>query len=646
MKNAFLVLITFITLQTIDLKAQIRLPKLISDGVVLQRNEELKLWGWAAANEKVKLAFKDKDYVTTADISGKWLILLPKQVAGGPYKLEFKASNEITVSDVLFGDVWICSGQSNMELPMERVKGKYEQVIKNATNSSIRQFLVPDKYNFKTELDDFDSGSWVSCSPENVLNFSAVAYFFAKSISEKYPIPIGLINTSLGGSPVEAWMGESALKPFPLAYQEVQKFKSDSLIDAIQKSDQKRNDDWYSELNTKDNGLSNNKPIWNQATIDDSDWKEMQIPGYWADGSLGNINGVVWFRKEITVPKSAADKPAKLVLGRIVDQDFVYINEKFVGTTGYQYPPRIYSVNSNVLKEGKNTITVRVINNSGRGGFVLDKPYYLVVENDTINLQGGWKYKLGTEMKSLAGPTFIRWKPAGLYNAMIAPLLNFKIKGAIWYQGESNTSNPSDYKKTFPAMITNWREKWNQGDFPFLFVQLANFMEEKSIPTESNWAALRQAQFESLSVPNTGMAVAIDLGEWNDIHPLNKEAVGKRLALQAQKIAYHLKNSIASGPAPEKYSFTKNHVMISFKDIGKGLISKDGAGLKYFSISNDGKNFVWAKAQIIGNQVKVWNHSVQNPIVVRYAWADNPQTANLFSKEGLPATPFQIQKNK
>jgi sialate O-acetylesterase len=614
--------------------------------VVLQRNEELKIWGWAAANEKVKLIFKAKEYFTTADNLGKWIIKLPKQAAGGPYQLEFKASNVITVSDVLFGDVWVCSGQSNMELPMERVKGKYEAVIKNATNSSIRQFLVPDKYDFKSELEDFDSGSWVSCSPENVLNFSAVAYFFAKSISEKYNVPIGLINTSLGGSPVEAWMSEEALKPFPLAYQEVQKFKNDSLIDAIQQKDQKRNDDWYAEINSKDNGLSNNKPIWNQLTTDDSDWKEMQIPGYWADGALGNVNGVVWFRKEITIPKSAAGKAAKLVLGRIVDQDFVYINEDFVGTTGYQYPPRIYPVNANVLKEGKNTITVRVINNSGRGGFVLDKPYYLVVEKDTIKLQGAWKYKLGTEMKPLAGPTFIRWKPAGLYNAMIAPLLNFKIKGAIWYQGESNTSNPSNYNKTFPAMIANWRARWTQGNFPFLFVQLANFMEEKSIPAESNWAALRQAQLESLAVPNTGMAVAIDLGEWNDIHPLNKEDVGKRLALQAQRIAYHEKNDMASGPIPDNYNFAKDYVMISFKNIGKGLISKGSSELNYFSISNDGKNFVWAKAQIIENQVKVWNDSIQNPIIVRYAWADNPQTANLFSREGLPATPFQIQKKQ
>lgn len=646
MKHTLLLLIAFFTLQTINLKAQIRLPKLISDGMVLQCNEELKIWGWAAPNENVKLKFKAKEYAATADKSGKWLIKLPKQAAGGPYQMVFKASNLITISDILFGDVWICSGQSNMELPMDRVKGKYEAVIKNATNSSIRQFLVPDKYDFKSELDDFDSGSWVSCTPENVLNFSAVAYFFAKNISEKYHVPIGLINTSLGGSPVEAWMSDSALKSFPSAYQEVQKFKSDSLIDAIQKSDQKRSDDWYADLNAKDMGLSESKPVWNQTTIDDSDWKEMQIPGYWADGFLGNVNGVVWFRKEITISKSAVNKPAKLVLGRIVDQDFVYINQDFVGTTGYQYPPRIYPVTVNVLKEGKNTITVRVINNSGRGGFVLDKPYYLVIGNDTINLQGNWKYKLGAQMKPLAGPTFIRWKPEGLYNAMIAPLVNFKIKGAIWYQGESNTSNPLVYNKTFSALIKNWREKWNQGDFPFLFVQLANFMEGKSIPTESNWAALRQAQLETLSVPNTGMTVAIDLGEWNDIHPLNKEDVGKRLALQAQKIAYHEKNVIASSPAPEKYLFTKDYVLISFKDVGKGLMSKGGSELKYFSISNDGKNFVWAKAQLIGNKLKVWNDSIPNPIVVRYAWADNPQGANLFSKDGLPATPFQIQKNR
>jgi len=640
-KTVLLVLFFF---QSVNLICQIRLPRLISDGVILQRNTEIKIWGWASPNEKVVLAFKEKTYKTQADQYGNWKIMLPAQNAGGPYEMTFEASNEIKLQDVLFGDVWICSGQSNMELPMERVKEKYGEVIKNSKNSNIRQFLVADRYDFKKEQDDLESGNWIAANPESVLNFSAIAYFFAKEIYEKNHVPIGLINTALGGSPVEAWMSEDALKKFPSAYEEAQKFKNDELIKQIETSDKKRSDDWYKELNDKDKGISENSLNWSQSNIDESDWNIMEIPGFWANQSIGNVNGAVWFRKEIEAPKSMVGKPAKLYMGRIVDQDFVYVNGELIGTTGYQYPPRRYELKPTVLKEGKNTISIRVINNSGSGGFVLDKPYYLAVGNDTIDLKGKWKYKLGAVMEPSQAPTFIRWKPEGLYNAMIAPLINFKIKGVLWYQGESNTSNPSEYAKTFPALINDWRQKWNQGNFPFLFVQLPNFMEAYPEPRESNWAALRQAQLETLSLPNTGMAVAIDLGEWNDIHPLNKEAVGNRLALLARKIAYGENNIYASSPIPSNSKFKKNKVIISFENVGSGLMIKNGTELKSFAISNDGVHFVWAKAKIIGNKVKIWNENIVNPTVVRYAWDNNPSDANLFTNEGLPSTPFELKK--
>ena len=624
--------------------SQIKLPKLISDGVVLQRNEKVKIWGWASPNEKITLNFKSKNYLTEADKEGNWAILLPAQKAGGPYEMVLKASNEIKVKDILFGDVWICSGQSNMELPMERVKEKYGEIIKNSKNDNIRQFLVPDKYDFKQPQTDLDSGNWLSANPENVLQFSAVAYFFAKEINEKTQVPIGLINTALGGSPVESWMSERALKAFPKAFDEAQKFKNDDLIKQIEDSDKKRNDDWYAFVNASDKGLLDKNEQWNQANIDDNNWSKMAIPGYWAEQSIGKVNGAVWFRKEINVPKSMVGKPAKLFMGRIVDQDFVYVNGEFVGTTGYQYPPRRYEVKSTVLKEGKNTIAVRVINNSGSGGFVLEKPYYLAVGNDTIDLKGEWKYKLGVEMKPLQGPTFIRWKPEGLYNAMIAPLLNLKIKGVLWYQGESNTGNPFGYKEAFSTMITDWRTKWGQGNFLFLFVQLTNYMEEYPEPRESNWAALRQSQLETLSVPNTGMAVTIDVGEWNDIHPLNKEAVGHRLALLARKMTYGETKITASSPMPSTATFENDKAIISFANVGGGLTIKKGTELESFAISNDGIHFVWAKAKISGNKVEVWNEKISNPTVVRYAWDNNPAAANLFSKEGLPATPFEVKK--
>lgn len=641
MNKLKIVLIVFVFISSNELFSQIKLPRLISDGIVLQRNEKVKIWGWAAPKEKIKLEFNTKTYATEADQNGNWNVILPAQKAGGPYEITLKASNEIKIKDILFGDVWICSGQSNMELPMERLKEKYGEIIKNSKNANIRQFLVPDKYNFNKEQIDFESGEWVSADPKTVLEFSGVAYFFAKEIYEKEHIPIGLINSALGGSPVEAWLSEDALKAFPEAYNETQKFKNNDYIEQIEAVDKKRNDDWYDLLNKKDMGLYNH---WDLSGNYDGDWKQMQIPGYWAETEIGNVNGSVWFRKEIEVPKSMVGKPAKLFMGRIVDQDFVYVNDKMIGTTGYQYPPRRYDVDVNVLKEGKNTISIRVISNSGKGGFVLEKPYFLAVGNDTIDLKGNWKYKLGAVMPPLEGATFIRWKPEGLFNAMIAPLLNLKIKGVIWYQGESNTANPKLYAKTFPAMIKNWRQKWGQGDFPFLFVQLTLFMEGFPEPRESNWAALRQSQLETLSVPNTGMAVTIDVGEWNDVHPLNKEAVGHRLALLARKMAYGETNLTASSPMPSVFQFEKDKAIISFANVGKGLMIKKGNELKSFAISNDGVNFVWANAKIIGNKVEVWNEKITNPTVVRYAWDNNPATANLSSKDGLPSTPFEVKK--
>lgn len=621
--------------------SQIKLPRLISDGVILQRDEKVKVWGWAAANESIKLEFKAKTYTAKADQEGNWNIILPAQKAGGPYEMVFKASNEITVKDILFGDVWICSGQSNMELPMERLKEKYGNVIANSENNKIRQFLVPDRYDFIKEQTDVASGNWIAANSKTVLDFSGVAYFFAKAIYEKEHIPIGIINSALGGSPIEAWLSEEALVAFPEAYKESQKFKNKELIKEIETGDKKRNDDWYDLLNKTDLGLNNH---WDLAGTYDKDWGQMSIPGYWADTSIGNVNGVVWFRKEIEVPKSMVGKSAQLFMGRIVDQDFIYVNDELIGTTSYQYPPRRYEVGANVLKEGKNTISIRVINNSGKGGFVEDKPYFLAVGKDTIDLKGIWKSKLGAKMEPLEGPTFIRWKPEGLYNAMIAPLTNLKIKGVLWYQGESNSGNPKLYAKTLPALIQDWRTKWNQGNFPFLYVQLPNFMESNPEPRESNWAVMRQAQLESLRVPNTAMAVTIDLGEWNDIHPLNKQDVGNRLALLARKLAYGESKLNASSPMPSTAVFEKEKAILSFKNVGGGLIVKNGTELKSFAISNDGKNFVWAKAKIVGDKVEVWNENVMNPTVVRYAWDNNPVDANLFSKEGLPSTPFEVKK--
>lgn len=641
-----LLLLFVFCLLSISVFAQVRLPKLISDGMVLQRSQELTIWGWASPGENVILTFKKSEFSATANQDGNWEIRIPPQKAGGPYEMVFEASNQLTVKNILFGDVWVASGQSNMELWMGRVRYTYHDEIQNSENPEIRQFIVPDQYDFKQTHRDFESGQWQSANPESILEFSAVAYFFAKELYEQYQVPIGIINAALGGSPVEAWMSEESLKEFPDAYKELQKFKDDDLIQQIQQEDQQRIGNWYSELNQKDEGL-NAEPEWSQPNLDDSGWDKMDLPGYWSEEtSIGDQNGVVWFRREINVPERMTGKSARLWMGRIVDQDSVFVNGQLAGTTGYQYPPRRYHLDSAVLKPGKNELAVRVINSSGSGGFVPDKPYYISVGTDTLPLTGNWKYKLGASMEPLASQTFIRWKPAGLYNRMITPLLDYSIKGVIWYQGESNTGNPGVYEERFSTVIQTWRDEWKQGDFPFLFVQLANFMETTDEPVQSNWAELRQAQLNTLQLPNTGMAVTIDVGEWNDIHPLNKKDVGYRLALQARKIAYDEDNLVAAGPIPKNSTFNSDHVIIEFENIGEGLNTSDGESPDHFSISEDGEHFLWAKAEIQGDSIKVWNDDISNPVAVRYAWADNPESANLYNKNGLPATPFEVIRDK
>lgn len=633
MKKFVLVIFVLVSLVTIS---QVKLPQLVSDGMVLQRDVELKIWGWSSPSENISIQFLETTYETQANENGEWEVLIPKQKAGGPYEMIISASNTIILNDILIGDVWVCSGQSNMELTMQRVSWVYPDEIADSENNYIRHFEVPDKYDFKEPQKDLTGGKWVKANPQYVLDFSAVGYFFAKELYDKYQVPIGLINSSLGGSPAQAWLSEESLKQLPGYYDEAKRFRDDSLIEEIESSDQERMNDWYSKLDKKDEGFK----TWYKPDVDLSDWPRMNVPGHWSDTDLGDVNGVVWFRKDLELPSSLAEKKAELILGAIVDADSTFINGIYVGNTTYRYPPRRYQVPQGILKQGKNSIVIRVVNSSGKGGFVFDKDYEIQFDKDTIDLKGEWYYKLGATMEPLASQTFIRWKPLGLYNAMINPLINYKMKGVIWNQGESNASKPKDYTELMTTLINDWRNKWGQGDFPFLFVQLASFMESKDQPSESNWALLREAQLNTLSVKNTGMAVTIDIGEWNDIHPLNKKDVGKRLALAAQKIAYG-EDVVYSGPIYSSMTIKGNKIILSFDNIGSGLVTKGDGPLKQFAIAGADKRFVWANAEILDNMVIVYSDEIENPIAVRYAWADNPEGANLFNKEGLPASPFR-----
>lgn len=634
MKNRILYLLFFLaTICGFD--AKVRLPALVSDGMILQRNQDLKIWGYADAGEKITIKFINKTYNATADQNGNWSFMLPKLNAGGPFIMTI---NEITLKDILIGDVWVASGQSNMELPMRRLTPLYENEIKNANNQNIRFFTVPQKYNFKAPQNDLDGGKWESTNPQTILNFSGVAYFFAKELNEKNKVPVGIIHTSLGGSPVQAWMDEKSLKKYPEYLAEAEKWKNDDLIQSTESQEQSLSKAWYAELDQSDIGLNQH---WEKDNANDSGWKTMMVPGSWEDQE-GSFDGSVWFRKEIILPKGVDQKTAFLNLGRIKDADVTYINGIKVGNVTYEYPPRWYDIPKGVLKEGKNIITVRVINGSGKGQFIADKPYYLEIDGQKTDLKGEWKYKIGAKMEKMApGQTFIRWKPVGLYNAMINPLINYKIKGFIWYQGESNTGKPKEYGDLLSTMISDWRSKWNKNDLPFFIVQLANFMEKKDDPIESNWAELREQQRQvSLNVPYSGLAVTIDVGEWNDIHPLNKKIIGDRLALQALKVGEG-KKIIADGPVYQSMKTEGNTIILSFKSGTDDLVQGSLTG---FAIQQKDGSYQWAKAEAKGNKVIVWNDQVTNPVNVRYDWADNPD-GNLKNKSGLPASPFTTEKN-
>ncbi|MEO7989699.1 MAG: sialate O-acetylesterase, partial [Chryseolinea sp.] len=552
--------------------------------------------------------------------------------------------NQITIKDILVGDVWLCSGQSNMVHSLKLHQERYASEIAQATNSQIRNFTIPTATNLNQTTSDFVNGSWKDVTPQNIMDFSVVAYFFAKKLYEQYHIPIGIINASVGGTPIEAWTSEQGFKEFPEILSTIQKNKDTTYVNSTNRIALSVSKEWEKRP-VADKGLTESKP-WYDTSYVPKNWHTINIPGYWEDQGVRNLDGVVWYRREIDLPSSLTGLPAKIALGRIVDADFLYINGVLVGNTTYQYPQRRYNVPAGLLKAGKNIFVIRVINNGGKGGFVPDKPYHLSTGNQTIDLKGYWQYKVGEvyeRREQGVSAIAAQNQPTALFNAMVAPLTNYAIKGIVWYQGESNAGKAEEYKKLLPALIADWRSQWKQSELPFLYAQLPNFMEANYSPEESGWATLRDAQLKTLSVPYTGMAVAIDLGEWNDIHPGNKKPLGERLALAAQKVAYGEKNVVYSGPTYTTYKVVGNKIVIAFSNVGSGLLSMDGEELHHFAIAGANKKFVWAKAIIENNTVVVWNEKVSEPQFVRYAWADNPDRANLYNKEGLPASPFTTE---
>ena len=525
--------------------AKVKLPALISDGMVLQREQPIKVWGTADAGESVQVKFLKNatptgvkggklkaTYPATADENGQWSLTLPAMKPGGPYILQV---NDIELKDILVGDVWLCSGQSNMELPVSRVTDMFRDEISAYENTNIRQLKVPNIFNFhapQTDLPDYVA--WKPLTQENVMNFSALGYFFAKAMYEKNNIPVGLINSSWGGTPVEAWISEEGLKEFPKYINDKRQYEDDAYLKSIKQTEGLSFYRWNTSLYRGDAGLHEATP-WYAANYNDKDWKTVDLFSTdWGTNGLNPINGSHWFRKEVEVPQDWNGKEATLRLGCIVDADSVYVNGTFVGTVSYQYPPRIYTIPAGVLKAGKNTVTIRLISNNGYPHFVKEKPYKIVCGNEEVSLQGEWKYRLGASMPPAPGMMFFCYKPVCLYNAMIAPLQNYGICGVLWYQGESNVDRRNEYAALLTAMIADWRSTFGNPELPFYIVELADFLSRDDVSGRQAWAEMRKEQAKVAETNrNTRLIRNSDLGEWNDIHPLDKKTLGQRAAESA-----------------------------------------------------------------------------------------------------------------
>ena len=525
--------------------AKVKLPALISDGMVLQREQPIKVWGTADAGESVQVKFLKNatptgvkggklkaTYTATADENGQWSLTLPAMKPGGPYILQV---NDIELKDILVGDVWLCSGQSNMELPVSRVTDMFRDEISAYENTNIRQLKVPNIFNFhapQTDLPDYVA--WKPLTQENVMNFSALGYFFSKAMYEKNNIPVGLINSSWGGTPVEAWISEEGLKEFPKYINDKRQYEDDAYLKSIKQTEGLSFYRWNTSLYRGDAGLHEATP-WYAANYNDKDWKTVDLFSTdWGTNGLNPINGSHWFRKEVKVPQDWNGKEATLRLGCIVDADSVYVNGTFVGTVSYQYPPRIYTIPAGVLKAGKNTVTIRLISNNGYPHFVKEKPYKIVCGNEEVSLQGEWKYRLGASMPPAPGMMFFCYKPVCLYNAMIAPLQNYGIRGVLWYQGESNVDRRNEYAALLTAMIADWRSTFGNPELPFYIVELADFLSRDDVSGRQAWAEMRKEQAKVAETNrNTRLIHNSDLGEWNDIHPLDKKTLGQRAAESA-----------------------------------------------------------------------------------------------------------------
>ena len=660
--------VTVATVGSLPAWAQPKLNNAFGDHMVLQRsnqsaNDKTVIWGMSSPGANVVASVAGVSGEATADATGKFRVVLDDLKAGGPHTLVVSdATGKVEYSNVLIGDVYFASGQSNMEWRLNSTKNAAMEIA-DSTHPTIRLLLIRRATSVEGPKTDV-TAKWSMCDPTTTPEFSAVAYFFGRELQtavmeDGKPVPIGLVQGAWGGTAAEVWTPRAALENHEMFAQRVKDADAGvARYPEARKAWEQSVKEWDANSMQTDPGDPAGTGDLAAADFDDSSWKTMTQPKRWEDDGLA-IDGAVWFRKEFFVDAATAAAGGDLLLPAIDDCDVTYINGAKVGET----PPsatsmtvaRKYEVKPGVLKAGRNVVAVRVFDRSQMGGFVSwIGSMKLVAGNTEIDLSGAWKYLVTVQLAPRnAGPRPPEpigpnspAVPATLYNAMVAPVIDMSLKGVIWYQGESNAGRAEAYATLFPLMINQWREKFGRNEpgdeLPFLWVQLANYTPAKPEPGESDWAELREAQTKTLSLPKTGQAVTIDIGEARDIHPRNKQDVGKRLALAAMKVVYGM-DVVYSGPMYEQMNVDGGKIRLSFEHAA-GLNAKGGKPTG-FAIAGSDRKWVWAEAKIEGNEVVVWSDAVKEPVAVRYGWATNPQegpsTANLYNAAGLPASPFR-----
>ncbi len=625
----------------------ITMNPLFTDNMVLQQKQDIPIWGMAEPGGEVLVIFNEQQQKVIVDDKGKWKVSLSPVPAGGPYELVIRGEKTHKIKNVMVGEVWVCSGQSNMEMPIGGI-GKvtnYKEEIANSNYPNIRLLMV-EKVMATTPQEKIISDGWAECSPETTPNFSAAAYFFGRNLHKELNVPIGLIQSAYGGTIIEPWTSGVTLKKMPEFTEIVQEIESNKITDEEKEIEKRRKlAEWPDKIEEilVNSGILNHG--FQNSDFDTNDWQTMKLPTVWEAVDI-YIDGVVWFSKNVSIPKSWDGEDLTLTLGKINDYDITWFNGKRVGRGIDVNDLRVYKVPGSIVKTGQNKIVVQVLDIGGSGGlYGPAEDMKLSSSKNSISLVGNWKYKLDPikmdvhKLPEKQDQNAGVHRPTVLYNGMINPLLPYGIRGVIWSQGASNAERSHQYRELFKAMIKDWRRAWGQGDFPFLFTQFANYEKVEPLPVENVWAELREAQTMALHLPNTGMAVTIDIGEAKDIHPKNKQDVGKRLALSALATVYE-KDIAYSGPLYKSMKIEGDKIYLQFTNTDKGLRIKGGNKLKEFAIAGKDKKFVWAEAKIEGDEIVVSNAKIKNPVAVRYGWAANPQ-CNLYNGADLPASPFR-----